>query len=106
MKVLLVDLDNKLDRRTRKNKIPNFALMKISKYYKNLGHDVGWNVADPDIVYISSIFTKNRTQGYGIASMYPNADIRFGGTGFNYATLPSEIDNTPPDYDLYPSTYS
>jgi len=106
MKVLLVDLDNKLNRRTRKKKIPNFALMKISKYYKNLGAEVGWNVADPDIVYISSIFTKNRTQGYGIASMYPNADIRFGGTGFNYSILPSEIENTPPDYSLYPSTYS
>lgn len=97
MKVLLVDIDSK---------IPNLALMKISKYHKNIGDVVGFNVSNPDRVYISCIFKKNREQAYGVSAMYPDSDIRFGGPGINYSVLPSEIENCKPDYDLYPSKYS
>lgn len=37
-RVLLFDVDST---------IPNLALMKLSTYWKNLGAEVGFNIADP-----------------------------------------------------------
>jgi hypothetical protein len=97
-KVLLVDVDSK---------IPNLALMKISAWHKTMGDITGFDTADPDLVYISCIFKKNREQARGIASFYPDAKIDIGGTGISLSKkLPNEIENIKPDYDLYPSTYS
>lgn len=61
MKVLLVDVDSK---------IPNLALMKISAWHKLNGDDVGFNIENPDKVYISCIFKKNAGQAKGISSFY------------------------------------
>lgn len=97
MKILLIDVDSK---------IPNLALMKISKYYKNLYNEVGFHVNNPNKVYISCIYSKNREQTQGLAKMYPNSEVIIGGPGVNYNHLPLEFENCPPDYDLYPSTYS
>jgi hypothetical protein len=98
MKVLLVSIDSK---------IPNLALMKISAWHKALGDTVGFDIQDPDKVYISCIFKKNASQAKGIATYYPNARIEIGGCGINLTnTLPDEIEWTKPDYDLYPSTFS
>lgn len=95
-KILLIDTDSK---------IPNLALMQISAYYKAKGDEVGFNISDPDKVYISCIFTKNRAQALGIAKFYPQAEIHLGGSGINWDWLPAEMQKVKPDYDLYPSTY-
>jgi len=97
-KVLLVDVDSK---------IPNLALMKISAWHKVQGNEVGFNIENPDRVYISCIFPKNKSQAKGIAAFYPNAEIDIGGSGVDLKkVLPKETELIKPDYDLYPSTYS
>ncbi len=97
-RVLLVDIDSK---------IPNLALMKISARHKQHGDKVGFDIQNPDKVYISCIFTKNAGQARGVATYYPDAEIDIGGTGISLSKqLPEEIEEMKPDYDLYPSTYS
>jgi len=97
-RVLLVDVDSK---------IPNLALMKISAWHKLQGDDVGFAIENPDKVYISCIFTKNKGQARGVATYYPDAEIDIGGSGIDLKKeLPEEIEMIKPDYNLYPSTYS
>jgi len=50
-RVLLIDVDSK---------IPNLALMKLSSWHKARGDLVGFNVIDPDLIYASVVFKKNR----------------------------------------------
>lgn len=93
MKVLLIDVDSR---------IPNLALMQISAWHKAQGDTVSLDVPNnPDKVYISCIFKKNRTTALGIAKVYPNAEVLIGGSGVNYQDLPEEMDTLYPDYDLY-----
>lgn len=97
MKVRLVAVDSL---------IPNYALMKISTFYKKQGHDVDWynplfDYNDTDLLYISKVFTFTKDFNY-----YPlNAKIIKGGTGYDYTIkLPNEIENiTDLDYSLYPN---
>ena len=95
MKVLLIDIDSK---------IPNLALMKISAYYKSRGDNVGFtNTDNPDMIYASVIFRKNKHKVDGIPFMYPGAKIEIGGPGYDLKkTLPDEIEFGKPDYSLYP----
>jgi hypothetical protein len=94
MRVLLIDVDSK---------IPNLALMKISAYHKSIGDEVGFCVGDPDKVYASVVFKKNRHHVDGLKFFYPNADIDIGGSGYDLKKkLPDEIENMKPDYSLYP----
>lgn len=88
--------------------MPNLALMKISAYYKQLGIDVSFNNADnPDIVYASVVFKKNKHLVDGLKFYYPNSKIIIGGSGYNIKTkLPDEVESTKPDYDLYDMDYS
>jgi len=98
MNVLLVDIDSK---------IPNLALMKISAWHKAQGNIVGFDIGNPDKVYISCIFKKNAEQARGIATYYPDAQINIGGCGIDLKnTLSDEIELIKPDYDLYQTTYS
>ena len=94
-RVLLVDVDSK---------IQNLALMQISAYHKAQGDIVGFGVANPDLVYISCVFSKNASQARGIAKLYPNATVKLGGSGLSYEWLPKEMQKLKPDYDLYPYT--
>lgn len=95
MKILLVDVDST---------IPNLALMKISAYYKSKGHEVGFNINDPDKIYASIIFKKNKDKANHLKYMYPNAEIDIGGSGYDlYKSLPVEIDDETPDYSIYPN---
>ncbi len=80
----------------------NLALCQISSYYKSKDHKVGFNVANPDKVYISSIFYENKNKALGKAKTYPEADVYIGGSGINYDWLPEEMQKIKPDYDLYP----
>lgn len=72
MKIGLVDVDG--------GKFPNYALMKISRYYRQQGIDVEW--ADPmfgnyDKVYISKIFNFSEDNG----DIW-NCEVERGGTGY------------------------
>lgn len=97
MKIRLVDIDGKM---------PNLALMKISTFYKQFGHDVAWhnplfdNSVGFDKLYISKLF--NFSPNY----QYVPADVEVfkGGTGYDLTTkLPEEIEQiNKPDYLLYP----
>ena len=93
-KVLLIDVDSK---------IPNLALMKLSAYHKALGDEVGFSVTNPDKVYASVIFKKNRHLVDGLSFYYPDAEIDIGGSGYDLKkVLPDEVNAMVPDYDLYP----
>jgi hypothetical protein len=93
-KVLLIDIDSK---------IPNLALMKISTFYKSKGCEVGFDVRDPDVVYASVVFEKNKHKVDGLQFYYPDAEIHVGGSGYDLSIkLPDEIECLKPDYDLYP----
>lgn len=95
MKILLIDVDSM---------IPNLALMKISAYYKSIGAEVGLvGIDNPDKVYASIIFKKNKHLADGLKFFYPDADITIGGSGYDLRVeLPNEIEYMKPDYDLYP----
>jgi len=95
MNVKLIDVDSK---------IPNYALMKISNYHKKHGDIVGFDVENPDIVYLACVFTKNRTKTMAQVKEYEaqGAEVIVGGTGIDLRKdLPLEIENSDPDYDLY-----
>lgn len=92
--IKLIDVDSE---------IPNLALMKISKYYKDKGHNVGWNISKPDKIFASVVFKKNKHLVDGLKFFYPDADIIIGGTGYkNQKKLDEQIENKKPDYSLYP----
>lgn len=94
MRVLLIDVDST---------IPNLALMKISSYHKSKGDVVGFKVNNPDLVYASVIFKKNKHKVDGLRFLYPNAEIDIGGSGYDLKKkLPEVIENMRADYDLYP----
>jgi hypothetical protein len=97
MNVLLIDVDSK---------IPNLALMQISAWHRDEGDTVGFDVPDPDRVYVSCIFDWNGPKARGLATMYPAAEVSVGGSGINRDWLPEPMQKVRPDYDLYPSRYS
>ena len=81
MKIGLIQLDGK---------IPNLALMKLSKFYKAKGDSVfliDLSFLDFDLYFGSKIF--------------------MGGSGYNIKEkLPNDIDILVPDYELYNKDYS
>ncbi len=94
MNILLVHIDGKM---------PNLALMKISAYHKEKGDNVGWAWANPDRVYISCIFSKNLPHAKGVATFYPESEIRLGGPALECPNfLPGDIEHIMPDYSIYP----
>ena len=96
MRISLIDVDSK---------IPNLALMKISAYHKQKGDVVGFNLRNPDKIYSSIVFKKNR--GKANNKTLDGIERVFGGSGFDLSIkLPDEIEFIKPDYDLYPSEYS
>lgn len=94
MKTLLIDIDSV---------IPNLALMHISTWRKSLGYEVGFGIEDPDEVYASCVFHKNKHLTDGLKFYYPNAKIDIGGGGIDLKkNLPKEVDLMMPDYSIYP----
>lgn len=102
MKIGILDADL-MDHGTRH---PNLALMKISGYYKEQGHEVElihrsyMDAYEYDEIYISKVFTFSDIPDWLVA--LPNVHI--GGTGFfpdGGPNLPDEIEHHKPDYDLY-----
>ncbi|MCK9327822.1 MAG: hypothetical protein M0P69_20165 [Bacteroidales bacterium] len=93
MRVKLIDFDSK---------IPNLALMQISSWHRSQGDITGFDIDNPDEVYISCVFSKNAEQARGIATFYPNATVHLGGSGVNYIHLPEYMQKVRPDYQIYP----
>lgn len=97
-KTLLIDIDST---------IPNLALMHISTWKKAQGNEVGFGIIDPDEVYASIVFKKNKHTADGLRFLYPDAKIDVGGCGYDlHKNLPSEVDLMMPDYSLYPKWQS
>lgn len=94
MRIGLIDVDSK---------IPNLALMKISKFYKD--NDELVEFVQPnreyDKIYTSAIFTRSKGICDNLQEYYGDK-IEIGGTGYDlYKELPMEIENSKPDYELY-----
>ena len=102
MKIAIIDAD--LIGR-KKHRFPNLASMKISGYYKSLGHKVelklDYNNLDKyDKVFISKVFTDTQID----EEILKLENVEYGGTGFFYdksPDLPHEIEHHMPDYHLY-----
>ena len=98
--VLLIDVDGKL---------PNLALMKLSRYYKEKGKDVvlarkRTHLSRVDKIFASCIFNSktSMTQVQALKKYY-GSDIKIGGSGVDLILrLPEKIEAMPADYDLYP----
>ena len=92
------------------SKFPNLALMKLSAWHKAKGDKVDFVErleCNPDVVYVSCIFTWNRSQALGLSSLFPDSKVVFGGSGVSLSTvLPDEVEHIRPDYDLYPIDFS
>ena len=113
MKVLLVDADSMYSTTMDGKKIlrANLALMKISSYLRDQGHepslayyDTKGNfinpLEDPDDIWMSAVFTRSIDRVMELKEVYP--DSRIGGSGYDFRiTLPDEIEHIMPDYDLY-----
>ncbi len=98
MRILLIDADST---------IPNLALMKLSAWHKARGDIVSFSEPDPDRIYGSIVFKKNRHLLSGIQSFYPDAEIILGGSGFDLKSqLLPEVEAFCPDYSLYEMDYS
>ncbi len=89
--ILLLDIDSR---------IPNLALAKTEKFYKDMGEEVIWDmpllVSQAEKIYVSCVFTKNRDQCLeweGVAEI--------GGSGYDVKKkLPPEIEKVKPKINL------
>jgi hypothetical protein len=110
MNICLFDADSK---------IPNLALMKLSAYHKNLGHNVILKKLGisyyPDkrkfIYVISSVGYDKSYCGVifkdSMKSIHTSKDVIIGGSGYDLrTTLNIEIENCDPDYSIYPENNS
>ncbi|MCL5405363.1 MAG: hypothetical protein M1398_01320 [Deltaproteobacteria bacterium] len=98
--ILLVDVDSSL---------PNLALMKLSRYFKEQGRNVilakhKTFMTGVDGVYASCVFSRAVSQDrLNKLRNYYGDSLVVGGSGVDPATrLPEEIESLPADYDLYP----
>ncbi len=95
MKIGLIDVDSKS---------PNLALMKISSHYRSRGilaeRTLPLFAPGYDIIYASKVFSWTSMPGIPETS-----HIGGSGSGSNNS-LPEEINNVCPDYDLYGIDYS
>lgn len=94
-RIALVDVDGR--------NFPNLALMKLSAWHKAQGDSVEWYsplFSRPDKIYASKVFTF--TQDY-IDYAYGDPEPVRGGTGYDpVVRLPYEVEQTKPDYSIYP----
>ena len=98
--ILLIDVDSRL---------PNPALMKLSRYYKEQGRKVvlarkGCKIKGVKGVYASSVFfSPASTRRIAALREYYGDSLIVGGSGVDiHSRLPQEIEKLPADYDLYP----
>jgi hypothetical protein len=81
---------------------PNLALMRLSAWHKGRGDHVEWwnGFCRYDRVYMSKVFTFTPD----VDTVIDAGEVIRGGTGYkDYGSLPEEIENTAPDYSIYPA---
>lgn len=79
--------------------------MKLSGYYKQIGHStkllLSYNDIDTyDMIFISKVFTETVVP----EEVLLKTNVQYGGTGFYYdkaPVLPEDIEHCMPDYELY-----
>lgn len=100
MKIGLIDVDGHRNKKTGIS-FPNIALMKVSNYYKQLGHEVEHaDFGYYDKLYISKLF--NFTPEIDKPLITSN-ETHKGGTGYDIKKrLPLDIEVCDPDYSVYP----
>lgn len=89
----------------KKHRFPNLVCMKISAYYKSLGHAVELvtdynHLGRYDKVFISMVFTDTPLPAVILDLFW----VEFGGTAFYFdkaPNLPEEVEHCKPDYSLY-----
>jgi hypothetical protein len=96
MTIALYDVDSK---------IPNLALMKLSRYHKERGDEVvpflPIEKFTYDKVYASTIFN------FSDKSYLDPEQMSIGGTGWDFTTsLPDEVEGLVPDYTFYDCNHS
>jgi len=98
--LLLIDVDNRL---------PNLALMKISRYFKEHGRKVilarrDSFVKNAEDVYASCVFSSSSSQSrVKRLQQHYGESLVLGGSGVNISKrLPREMEELPADYTLYP----
>lgn len=98
--ILLIDVDSRL---------PNLALMKLGRYFKEQGRRVilarkNCQINGADFVYASCVFSSSASSRR-VAELrkYYGESLIIGGSGVDIrGRLPREIESLPPDYSLYP----
>lgn len=98
--VLLIDVDSRL---------PNLALMKLSRHFKEQGRKVALArgvslIRSAREVFASCIFTSpaSARKVKKLKDFYGDS-LQLGGSGIDpQGRLPAEIEALPPDYELYP----
>ena len=98
--ILLIDVDSRL---------PNLALMKLSRHFKDQGHQVTLERRAPcmrgvEAVFASAVFSRPTTADRvnRLREYYDDALV-VGGSGVDLETrLQAEIERLPADYSLYP----
>ena len=95
MNIGLVDVDG--------HNFPNFALMRLSAYYKAKGHLVEWALPAQryDKVLASKVFTFSSDYDYSLLNA---KEVIKGGTGYDITgRLPEAVENSRMmDYFIYP----
>jgi hypothetical protein len=84
---------------------PNLVCMKLSSYYKYLGHKTRLlldydNIDKFDKVFISKVFDYTSVP----EKVLSQSNVEYGGTGFFFdeaPSLPNDIEHSMPDYHLY-----
>ena len=95
MNIGLIDVDGH-------SGFPNLALMRLSAWHKGRGDHVEWwnGFCRYDRVYMSKVFTFTPD----VDTVIDAGEVIRGGTGYkDYGSLPEEIENTEPDYSIYPA---
>ncbi len=98
--ILLIDVDSRL---------PNLALMKLSRHFKEQGRKVmlvhGVNlIPEAKEVFASCVFSScSSSRKVRALQAFYGDSLHLGGSGVDpLKRLPAEIEALPPDYDLYP----
>jgi len=91
-RIMIVNIDSKM---------PNLALAKIEKYYRDKGYDIIYDIPlfknEVEMIYVSVIFTWNRNK----AKEWESDKTIIGGTGWDVKSkLPPEIDQVKPRINI------
>ncbi len=103
-------IDNEMyTNKNKSKKFPNFALMKISRYYKDRGYQVEWfnllNQKNYELIFLSKVFAF--TEFVPFYEYIDTTKLVVGGTGIDAKIkLDREIEKCQPDYSIYDVDYS